>query len=434
MNLQYPDEFPQALGRDSGNTRLTRPMISDNMRYRFIYVATIYFLCFRIIKKITIQVYQLTFTIGAIIDIIMSDTNADNLASYINDVRNPGDFVGISFSKYSRTAVKKELTESILKGKIEPACNWSAELICAGHYGDLWEVILHIIGKYIHIGNPRIAIYVELRYNVFKAIISQGFFVNELHVRNNDNIRKLFAELISILALSEKNHSFEPIKINREDEFDTSNMHEKLKAPHTRFAESIFRKEDPKELYVAINEFAFCISHENPNPNLMSACYWIEWIIEFDILCKNRGMRCVCERRVEAVVDSKFQKDIIWLVWNTLLVNAANKGGIVEKTIQSLMTLFCIKYTPSSNKKRRYILYFATNLLTEHIRDTVGIIRDVDRPIIESVTSQINRVYKAIKKNEETPGTDYLFMNMNEKQSNFDKSVKKLEMMNAMDL
>jgi hypothetical protein len=363
-------------------------------------------------------------------DIDMSEGNTEDLASYINDVRGMNDFSGITFSKYSRSAVKKELTENILKGRIEPACNWSAELICSGHFADLWEVILFIIGKYIHIGNPKISIYVESRYNVFRNIMTQGFFANEIDVRNNDNIRKLFAEIISILTLTDKNNSFEPIKIDRQEEFDSLNMYDKIKAPHARFAEPIFRKEDPRELYVAINEFAYSISKDSPN--LMSACYWIEWIIEFDVICKKRNMKCVCERRPEASVDSKFQKDIIWLVWDTMIRNTEDRGVVVQKTMKSLMNLFCIKYTSSSNKKRRYILYFAANLLTEPLRPSIPIIQDSNRPIVESVISQINNIYKSIKKNEESPGTDYLFLGMNEKQNNFDRSVKKMEMMNSM--
>jgi len=81
--------------------------------------------------------------------------------SEINDIRMPPQFKGISFSNYKKMDVKNEFITSMLNGKIEQACNWAAELICAGHYLELWENILYYCSKHIHVGNPKLIFYLR---------------------------------------------------------------------------------------------------------------------------------------------------------------------------------------------------------------------------------------------------------------------------------
>lgn len=351
-------------------------------------------------------------------------------SSDINDIRTPTQFKGMSFSNYKKTDVRSQFIENMKKGKIEPACYWCAELICAGHYMEVWETILHYVGKHIHLGNPKIIIYLEKRYEIFRNIMGQGIFLNELQARNHPTIRKLFAEIICVLTISNKKHSFEPIKINRVEEFDMTQMTERLKAPTVTYAEEIFKKDDPRELYIAINEFAYNISPDRAN--MLGASYWIEWTIDFDAICKKRKTPCFCEARGYAPVEKKFKKDIIWLLWDALFLysdKVANK--YIEQLMKSLFNLFCIKYTTASCKKRRYLLYFAVALLTEPVPTNIELINN--KQVIETVTEKINSVYKQIKKNEESPNTDYLFANM-ERENTFEQSMRKMDLVNSMDL
>ena len=359
----------------------------------------------------------------------METTNvSDN--SLINDIRTSCQFKGISFSRFKNTEVKKQFIENLLKSKIEPACYWAGELICAGHFGDVWECILYFVGKHIHIGNPKIIIYLEKRYTIFRNIMQQGHFVNELQLRNNSTVRKIFAEIISVITLSNKKNSFETIKINRVEEFDMTQMTERLKAPNADYAKPIIHTEDPKELYIAINEFVYHISNEKPN--MLLACYWIEWIIEFDIICKKRKEPCLCKRR-KLTVENKYQRDIIWIIWDALIYyseSSISNNRFIENIMNSLKNLFCIKYTTASCKKRKYLLYFAVELLTEVVPINIELINN--KEIIENVTEKIDQIYKQIKKNEESPNTDYLFSNL-ESENNLENSVKKIEMLQRLD-
>ena len=77
------------------------------------------------------------------------------------------------------------------------------------------------------------------------------------------------------------------------------------------------------------------------------------------------------------------------------------------------------------------MLYFAVSLCTETVDHTVELVSDKRK--VELAINNINDIYRQIKKNEESPGTDYLFEGL-EKQNAFAKSMEKMNIMNAMSM
>ena len=346
----------------------------------------------------------------------------------INDIRKIIEFKGITFSKYKKSDVKKELLNCIIKNKVESACNWCAELVCAGQYTDIWEIILLALGKYIHLGNPKLPIYIEMRFNNFKEIIQGGYVDNELSLRNNIKIRTLFCETISMLCLSNQKPSFEIIKIKRAEEFNLRNMATKLKAPDVSYGNKVFKQNDPKELFIALNELAFHLSTNNKN--LLQSCYWVEWIMEYDNLCKKQKNALYGERRSFAPVKESEQMDIIWIIWELLIQNSTS--GLITRILNSLLNLFSIRFTSSCKQKRRYILYFAIELVTEKVNVNISMISSENSIIIKNINKKINNIYKNIKKNEIAPATDYLFNGLKNEKTNLEKTIEKLDVINNL--
>jgi hypothetical protein len=135
-------------------------------------------------------------------------------------------------------------------------------------------------------------------------------------------------------------------------------------------------------------------------------------------------------------VEDKHQMDPVWILWEIIMkhINGDNckipKKPIVMKIITSLLHLYCVRFTPGSKRKRRYLLYFAISLLTESYATDKEIILPQNKNIIDAVTQKINSVYKQIKKNEVAPATDYLMHNV--KRSDLDKTIEKIDKLNNL--
>jgi hypothetical protein len=343
----------------------------------------------------------------------------------INDVRIQQHFKGITFSEFKKTDVKKELIKNLYNAKIESACYWSAEMICAGHYSDLWDSIIGFYTKHIHIGNPKLISYLDLRISNFKDIVSNGYRDQELRLRNNEKMRKLFCEVMCVLCEARKKHCCAEVKVKKED-FDLTQITDRFKAPTVKYAEDIFLKDDPKELFISANELAYNLTNEGKNS--VSACYWMEWIIEFETICKQKKEKFKCERREFANVESNCQMDIVWIIWDIFLTESKKRSNLVQRIINSALNIFCLRYRSGCHKKRRLLMYFVIEVFTEPYSLEEEIVRDKHKII--TITQHINKIYKQIKKNEHSPGTDYLYQNL--KATNLEKTIAKLETMNNL--
>lgn len=350
----------------------------------------------------------------------------------INDIRVERDFKGISFSSYKLTEVKTILLKCLDGCKIEEACYWSAEIVCAGHYKELFDLVIYYYSKFIHIANPKLANYLDMRIrSIIDIIRSYGSL--ELASRNSGKIRRLVCEMMLLLCNTKKKYIMSDIKVTG-DNLDLVSIRDKMKAPKVSYLSEVFsNEEDPKEIYIPINELCYQLSREGGDT--AAACYWIEWVMEWSKKCRKNSIKVSIGRRVfsDLSINSKDQKDIIWMLWECILKEVSTRNNILlTRVINSMLYLFSVRYSTAVYMKRRYLLYAAITLL--HMPITVlnePLLTEETKELVEIVTKNIDSVYKQIKSNEHSPNTDYLFNGL-DKRSNLEKSLKKLEMLNSV--
>ena len=120
------------------------------------------------------------------------------------------------------------------------------------------------------------------------------------------------------------------------------------------------------------------------------------------------------------------------MVWDILMLYIIQKkNNKTESIMNALRNLFCIKYGLGTAKKRKHILYFAVELITENVDMSVEIISNKET-VQKVLLGKITGIYKEIKKNEISPKTDYLFKNVKEKS--LENSLKKMNMLRGSNM
>jgi hypothetical protein len=71
---------------------------------------------------------------------------------------------------------------------------------------------------------------------------------------------------------------------------------------------------------------------------------------------------------------------------------------MVQKIMKSVVSLFCIRYTPACNERRRFLLYYAISLCCEPISLDIPMVEK--KQLIDPIYEKCKILYKNIKKNE----------------------------------
>jgi len=320
----------------------------------------------------------------------------------IIDSRTTQDFKKHTFGGYSRSQVLSALDKEISSEKLDVSVYWGIQLLLSGIVMGLWDKLYVIACKKVNIHNPTLPTLLWNRYQKWEKIATDPSFTKQncLMLRNHPEIRNYLAEMVSVITLSRKRKLETLPKIKKTD-FIVQNFKSKLEADDTLLTAKIFQENDPSEVRIAANEFAYHLRNRNTG----KALYWLSWMIEWDKLNHKQYGKFEVSTRSVLGIDSKYHRNIVWLFWeiiNTLRrvsYNFDDSVGCNENTqIDALWELYKWKFTPGHRCRKVFYIIWAIKYMTTKIDWKIKI---VDREyLLFQAMSNINVMFRNIKSQE----------------------------------
>ncbi len=315
----------------------------------------------------------------------------------IEDDRQEDAFRQTTFSGHRKTEVRKELVKAMRDSRHETACHWAAELVCSGDIESILPAAIEVYSRHIHTGNPRLALYLASAIRRYTDLLAADPFKIMIHLRNNTAIRELICELVVVLCEAPKHHELVDAPFNPARDLDlTDEAGSRCRATGLEFAEHLFAEGDCPDLFIPINELAFCLATRAP---VQDACFWIDWVLAYEALCRSQHAPCTIKPRYNSSVSVKQQSHPVWMLWELFNRSAADRGGQMPELVSALCTLYAYEFTVTASRKRRPILYMCVTLLTCPVQMPNQVI--FGKQVIRDAVANIGIIYSRIKEKEQ---------------------------------
>jgi hypothetical protein len=323
-------------------------------------------------------------------------------SSYISDSRLLGEFKTHTFSGPPKSQVSSVMDKCIAEEKLEAANYWAFQLLLSGISLPLWNKLLTVAVKQINIANPHLPTFLLNRTVKWDKISKYQTYQKSgvLNIRNNQEIRNLLIELVSLLTLSRKRKMESIPKLKMED-FAVKIFKTKLEARNTDDINHILKEEDPSEIRIAANEFLYQLQKKNINKTL----YWLGWMLEWEkINIKKYKIYKVGDRYKDGI-DGKFSSLLVWLVWD--IIEFVKKGDFelgfdANQELNSLWELYKHDFSLGARNRKLIFITWSIKILTSKIDWKLKLIEREE--LFFHAISNVNLMIQKIKPDEINKG------------------------------
>lgn len=278
-----------------------------------------------------------------------------------------------SYLGYTKKELFVKLQSFIVKGDNEKVLYILIDIIISSFYDELWEILYHISGKYIHIYNPYLTEYLLHKRHLFDGLLLKSINSGKRHeLINNQVCRNLLTEIVSIFIYSTKSPIDDSLRIKKTELIGDA-FREKI-TQKNMYIQSILLTEDNLDIIKAANEFAYNLALFDYEKSI----YWLEWCILWD---KN-NKTALCGERDISNISEEYKRDMIWMLWQIIFLISENINDTIVKINRDLFNLFKVKYTKKSTYDKKIILYNCIKIICYNNKYPLELKRRLRHPIL----------------------------------------------------
>ena len=132
-----------------------------------------------------------------------------------------------------------------------------------------------------------------------------------------------------------------------------------FKADNLHYVVKYFKDNDPKEIYIFLNEYIYNLENNNFYMSIM----WLKWILVYNKQCAKKKVRLECDERVDFEgMKETLKKHCIWILWD-IIIDKSNKSQIHQDIIKVIYDMFVIQIDEPKIMRRLSLIILATKIL-----------------------------------------------------------------------
>ncbi len=291
----------------------------------------------------------------------------------VYDMRQPRDLKQVSISGYKKSDVCKAFQNALINSKLEDSLRWVVELHSSGMNAKIWELLYNIYLQYIHINNPHFYLYFMKRRNDYFRSVQSYPDHHEIFSRNDQSIRNLYAELVSIIVLSKKTPLFNTKSIPKLSEkllYDKMELKKRMMGLNIGQIYNYVDTNDPNEIKLGLNEIYSNIYNQKGNFPLFA--FWIMWLerisaykkknqnnAEISLFETHQEFKCI--PTVIEGVKEEYQTHWVWKIWK-FIIDFKSKVHISKEAhefINASFQDFVDDFKPAQYGRKKYLIYLS---------------------------------------------------------------------------